>query len=98
LGDTLAKIAAEKAGYQTWQVRSLAPQTIEALDVIQQIGERPHAPITLVGTDIHFASVSHSLHGQDIFIWSSHEQPLMNHYLQGMCLKDWQPERLKLPL
>ena len=22
----------------------------------------------------------------------------MNHYLEGKCLKDWQPERLALPL
>jgi dihydrofolate synthase/folylpolyglutamate synthase len=67
LGDTLAKIAAEKAGIIKQGVPVIsAPQRDEALSVLRQTAQERNAPLTVVGTDITFESLTHSLDGQTL--------------------------------
>ena len=69
LGDTLAKIATEKAGIIKEGVPVIsAPQKSEALEVLIRIARERDAAFTLVGRDLTFASLSHSLDGQSIRI------------------------------
>ncbi len=65
LGDTLAKIAGEKAGIIKDGVPVVsAPQKDEALEVILRVVKSKNAEITLVGKDVTFEPVQHSLEGQ----------------------------------
>jgi dihydrofolate synthase/folylpolyglutamate synthase len=67
LGDTLAKIAGEKAGIIKPGVPLVsAPQKDEALEVLQRVAKDRGAPVTLVGKDIGFKPISHSLDGQSL--------------------------------
>ncbi len=69
LGDTLAKIAAEKAGIIKDHVPVIsAPQKDEALDVLVRIARERSAPFTLVGRDITFSPLEHSLDGQTLSV------------------------------
>jgi len=72
LGDTLTQIAAEKGGIikpDTPVV--IAPQKEEAIVVLEQIARERHAPITVLGNDIHFSRLSYSLASQSLRIFSS---------------------------
>jgi len=65
LGDTLAKIAGEKAGIIKDSVPVVsAPQKDEALEVILRVAESRNTQVTLIGKDVTFEPVSHSLDGQ----------------------------------
>ena len=65
LGDTLAKIAGEKAGIIKDGVPVVsAPQKEEALDVLERVASERNAPLTLVGRDVSFERLSYSLDGQ----------------------------------
>jgi dihydrofolate synthase/folylpolyglutamate synthase len=65
LGDTLAKIAFEKAGIIKPGVPVVsAPQQDEALRVLQQVCAERGAPLTLVGRDLQFLPLENSLDGQ----------------------------------
>lgn len=69
LGDTLAKIAAEKAGIIKPGVPVVAsPQKEEALEVVERVAKERNAPLTLVGRDITIESQSFSLDGQTFFL------------------------------
>jgi dihydrofolate synthase/folylpolyglutamate synthase len=69
LGDTLAKIAAEKAGIIKPGVPVvLSPQKEEALEVVERVAKERNAPLTLVGRDITIKSQSFSLDGQTFFL------------------------------
>jgi dihydrofolate synthase/folylpolyglutamate synthase len=69
LGDTLAKIAAEKAGIIKGGVPVVsAPQPAEALAVIRDVCEREGAPLTLVGRDWTWESGVADLDGQAFII------------------------------
>ncbi len=69
LGDTLAQIAAEKGGIiKPGRPVVSAPQAEEALDVIRRLCAERDAPLTLVGRDIHYESLGHSLDGQSLRI------------------------------
>jgi dihydrofolate synthase/folylpolyglutamate synthase len=83
LGDTLAKIAGEKAGIikQGRPVVS-SPQKDEALEVIERVSAERAAPLTLVGRDILYNLVGHSLAGQKLQI----------------DLKGQNPQELTIPL
>jgi dihydrofolate synthase/folylpolyglutamate synthase len=83
LGDTLAKIAGEKAGIikQGKPVVS-SPQKDEALEVIERVSAERAAPLTLVGRDILYNLVGHSLAGQKLQI----------------NLKGQNPQELTIPL
>ncbi len=65
LGDTLAKIAGEKAGIIKPGVPLVsAPQKPEAMEVLARIAKERHAPMTLVGRDILYRGDGHNLDGQ----------------------------------
>jgi dihydrofolate synthase/folylpolyglutamate synthase len=69
LGDTLAKIAGEKAGIIKEGVPVVsAPQKEEALEVLLCIAGEKNAPITIVGQDVKFELLSSSLDGQSFVI------------------------------
>ncbi len=75
LGDTLAKIAGEKAGIIKHGVPVVsAPQKAEALEVLERVAKLKSCEFTLIGKDITYESVSISLDGQVVSIrrrWSS---------------------------
>ncbi|MFN2195149.1 MAG: bifunctional folylpolyglutamate synthase/dihydrofolate synthase [Anaerolineales bacterium] len=78
LGDTLAKIAAEKAGIiKAYTPVVLAPQKDEALRVVKRVAGEHAAPLLQVGKDLQFAAQSHSLDGQRFILWENLEtEPL----------------------
>ena len=99
LGDTLGKIAAEKAGIIKDGVAVvMAPQKEEARRVVMKIAAERDAPLIEVGRDWLFAPHSHALEGQRMFVWSSSEQALVNAYIESGGAKPWQPTRLYLAL
>ena len=67
LGDTLAKIATEKAGIIKIGVPVVsAPQKDEGLEVLRRIAKERGASFTLVGREVKFKPISHSLDGQTL--------------------------------
>ncbi|HTP00992.1 MAG TPA: folylpolyglutamate synthase/dihydrofolate synthase family protein, partial [Anaerolineales bacterium] len=71
LGNTLAQIAREKAGIIKAGVPVVsAPQKDEALDVLVEVAESRKAPFTLVGQDVTFRPIHHSLDGQSLKVES----------------------------
>jgi dihydrofolate synthase/folylpolyglutamate synthase len=94
LGNTLALIAGEKAGIIKPGVPVVsAPQKAEALEVLQRIANERNAPFTLVGKDITYKSLQHSLDGQSLEI-SSFTPALA----PGASVHQPSSLRLKLPL
>ena len=72
LGDTLAQIAGEKAGIIKNGVPVVSsPQKDEALKVLVKVAEERGCNLTLVGRDVGFKSLSHSMDGQMFQVWSS---------------------------
>ena len=84
LGDTLAKIAGEKAGIIKPGVPVVtAPQKNEALDVILRVAKLENAELTLVGRDIKFKFIESSLDGQKFIFHNSRKAfilPLLGSY------------------
>jgi dihydrofolate synthase/folylpolyglutamate synthase len=73
LGNTLAKIAGEKAGIIKEGVPVVsAPQVDEALEVIERVAKEKNSPFVLVGEDVKFERISSSLEGQNLHISSFH--------------------------
>jgi dihydrofolate synthase/folylpolyglutamate synthase len=69
LGDTLDKIAGEKAGIIKGGVPVVsAPQKDEALAVLQKVADEHNSDFTLVGQDVQFEALSHSIDGQTLQI------------------------------
>src|SRR3990170_789503 len=67
LGDTLAEIAAEKAGIIKSDVPVVsAPQKDEALEVLEKFVSERNASLTLVGRDLLYVPGDHSLDGQTL--------------------------------
>jgi len=67
LGDTLAKIAGEKAGIIKQGVPVVsAPQADEALKVLERVAKSEECTFTLVGKDVKFESLESSLDGQKL--------------------------------
>ena len=67
LGNTLAQIAHEKAGIIKPGVKVIsAPQKQEALDVLMQVASERKAPLTLIGRDVTYQPLHHSLDGQSL--------------------------------
>jgi dihydrofolate synthase/folylpolyglutamate synthase len=67
LGDTLAKIAGEKAGIIKPGVAVVSsPQKKEALDVLVKIAKERNCDFTLVGRNVEFEALSHSIDGQTL--------------------------------
>jgi len=77
LGNTLDKIAGEKAGIIKPGVPVVSSsQKNEALDVLVKIANERGCDFTLVGRDVMFGPLSHSIEGQTFQISSSNLQPL----------------------
>ena len=69
LGDTLAKIAGEKAGIIKPGLPVVSSsQKEEALEVLVRISEERGCDFTLVGRDVKFKALSHSIEGQTLRI------------------------------
>jgi dihydrofolate synthase/folylpolyglutamate synthase len=72
LGDTLAKIAGEKAGIIKEGIPVVSsPQKAEALEVLERVAKEKNAPITIVGRDVKFEAQGASLDGQTFIIQNS---------------------------
>jgi dihydrofolate synthase / folylpolyglutamate synthase len=79
LGDTLPQIAAEKAGIiKPGRPVVLAPQREEARQVVLKIAEERNAPVTEIGSDYLFSSLTNTLEGQSFVIWESNKQNLVD--------------------
>lgn len=99
LGNTLEKIAAEKAGIiKTGRPIVLAPQKKEALEVVRQIANDHQSRLILVGDDYRFAPASHSLEKQTLWVWNADEQLKMDAYLEEGTCEGWSPVLLEIPL
>src|SRR5687767_2851444 len=106
LGDTLAKIAGEKAGVIKEGVPVVsAPQAEEALQVLGRVANERHAPFTLLGRDVSFERLDSSLEGQTFRIcWSgSNASTSLGLGTAGRASTDSatgaaQPVELKIPL
>jgi dihydrofolate synthase/folylpolyglutamate synthase len=72
LGDTLARIAFEKAGIiKPGRPVVLAPQPEEARQVIEEVALERGCPLYQVGRDFHYATGEHSLEGQSFRAWQA---------------------------
>jgi len=82
LGDTLAKIAGEKAGIIKEAVPVVsAPQKEEALEALLRVARERSAPVTLVGRDVTFEAQGASLDGQEFRIQDMEFKiPLLGSY------------------
>lgn len=99
LGDTLALIAAEKAGIiKAGRPVVLAPQKEEARLVVERIAAERGSRVLEVGRDIRYAGLDHSLDGQRFILWEAKDQALFDQYLEGESSGDWQPVLLSIPL
>ena len=99
LGDTLAKIAFEKAGIiKPGRPVVLAPQREEARVVVERVAEERHAPLVRVGQDYLFAPWTHSLDGQTLMVWRAEEQALVDQFVESGGQIPWEPLRLRIPL
>jgi dihydrofolate synthase / folylpolyglutamate synthase len=69
LGNTLAEIASEKAGIIKEGIPVVsAPQTDEALQVLERIAKERNSPFILVGKDVKFERLESSLDGQELAV------------------------------
>lgn len=73
LGNTLGEIAGEKAGIIKQGVPVIsAPQTDEALQVLERVAKEKHSPFILVGNDVKFERLKSSLDGQSLHVSTFH--------------------------
>jgi dihydrofolate synthase/folylpolyglutamate synthase len=99
LGDSLSDIAREKGGIIKPGIPIVSsPQQFEVEAVIRDIAQERGSPFILVGKDWHFSHGKHSLAGQQVYIWSSEEQPLMDQFIQASGNEEWVPPRYELSL
>jgi dihydrofolate synthase / folylpolyglutamate synthase len=97
LGNTLAEIAAEKAGIIKPGIPLvLAPQVDEARQVVSRIASERGAPLIQVGEDVQFQLVQHNLDGQSLYVWNADQQALFDAFSRGV--PGWEPLRLDIPL
>jgi dihydrofolate synthase / folylpolyglutamate synthase len=74
LGDTLAKIAYEKAGIvKSGRPVVLSPQAEESRLVIEQVAAERQSPLYEIGRDYQVEAVRHFLQGQVLRVWKSGE-------------------------
>jgi dihydrofolate synthase/folylpolyglutamate synthase len=77
LGDTLDKIAGEKAGIIKPGVPVVSsPQKDEALMVLQKIADENDSAFTLIGKDVEFELTSHSIEGQTLQLSTRNLPPI----------------------
>jgi len=99
LGDTLPKIAFEKAGIikPGCPVVS-APQKDAVRQVIEQVAADRDAPLIQVGRDIQFQPITHSLEGQTFSVWPSAMAQTDPQSLLSMPVIKSDPQTLTIPL
>jgi dihydrofolate synthase/folylpolyglutamate synthase len=98
LGDTLEKIAGEKAGIiKPGRPVVSAPQSEEAARVLESVAAQRGCALRMVGRDIFYTSLAHDLDGQDCLIWKAEEQPVVDAFLETGRLGPG-PLRLRIPL
>ena len=86
LGDTLAKIAAEKAGIiKPGVVVVSAPQTPEVADVIEKVCLENSAPLIKVGTDVKVKGLGPAEGGQALEINGRRDKYRLTIPLLGSC-------------
>lgn len=79
LGDTLAKIAGEKAGIIKQGVPVVsAPQKEEALEVLERVANQKNCEFILIDRDITFEKVESSLEGQSLLVEDSIRHSTLN--------------------
>ena len=84
LGNTLTLIAGEKAGIIKPGIPVVSsPQRDEALAVLEKVAVERKARLTLVGRDVPFKSMEHSLDGQTLAILN----PLQEPYPKSVILR-----------
>lgn len=99
LGETLAEIAAEKAGIIKPGVPVVvAPQKDEARMVIERIAAQRASPLIQVGRDCLFAPVARSLENQTLLVWPASDQERLDAYIESGGFQEWEPVRLTIPL
>jgi dihydrofolate synthase / folylpolyglutamate synthase len=99
LGNTLEKIAFEKAGIiKAGKPVITALQKREAFEVIRKIADEKGSRLIQVGEDYRFADFQHSLKEQSLHIWKADEQPLMNVFINQPGFSEWKPTNLTIPL
>jgi dihydrofolate synthase/folylpolyglutamate synthase len=97
LGNTLAKIAGEKAGIIKPGIPVVsAPQKQEALEVLERIASERGSPLTLVGRDVKFERLTSSLDGQSLQIID--DRPHLHLTQVQVSTKDNRPLTLDLRL
>jgi dihydrofolate synthase / folylpolyglutamate synthase len=85
LGDTLAKIASEKAGIIKEDVPVVsAPQKEEALEVLERVAKLKRCELTLVGRDVSFERLSSSLEEQVLVVSNNHSSLELKIPLLGL--------------
>ena len=84
LGDTLAKIAGEKAGIIKPEVPVVsAPQVQEALEVLERVAKEKDCMFVLIGEDVKFERLTSSLSGQELAVRSQMSAVGLNIPLLG---------------
>jgi dihydrofolate synthase / folylpolyglutamate synthase len=99
LGDTLTKIAAEKAGIiKAGRPVVVSPQKDEARKVVEQAATERGSRLVQVGMETRFAARQHSLDGQSLWIWEAVDQAKFDAFIENESAEDWQPLELTIPL
>lgn len=100
LGDTIEKIAGEKAGIIRKNVPVIcAPQQFDsAKKVIFDTAKRQSAPWIYVPDRYHYINLRSSLDMQRILIWRVEDQKLMQSYCTNPNHENWKPTVLRFPL
>jgi len=95
LGDTLVKIAGEKAGIIKKGVPVVSsPQKDEALEVLERVADERNCEFTLVGKDVKFGRMGASLDSQTLYLTSAYNPskfiatiPLLgNHQVENTAI------------
>lgn len=93
LGDTIAKIAFEKAGIIKAGVPVIvAPQRDEAMTVIADVAGQRHAPLLSVAERYSWRKRSSDMHGQAFTLNSSSTSPRASYDLETPLIGDYQME------
>ena len=84
LGDTMEKIAFEKAGIIKPGVPAIsAPQKPAALAVLERVATERRSPLTVIGRDVMVQRLASSFEGQDFEIGSRHRLTLSRVHSEG---------------
>ena len=100
LGDTIEKIAAEKAGIIKPNVPVICGQQShpEAVDVIRKTAAKKNSPWVSVSERYHFLNRRNCDGPDSMLIWRVEEQKLMEKYSRSDMQSTWEPATIQLPL